>query len=123
MKKSLRVVMVLFAFGVLFGCVNAVSGQEITGGYGEASKTDAEVVKTANFAVKAQGKKVRKTFKLVSIERAEIQVVSGLNYRLCLKVKNKDKEQEIKVIVYKNLKNKLSLTSWTEENCTVDDTN
>lgn len=115
--------MLLFAFGVLFGCVSAVSAQEITGGYGEASKTDKEVVKAANFAVKAQGKKVKASFKLVSIERAEIQVVSGLNYRLCLKVKNKDKEQEIRVVVYKSLKNKLSLTDWIEENCTIDDSN
>lgn len=123
MKKSLRFAIILFALSVVFGCVNAVSAQDIAGGYGDASTTDADVVKAANFAIKKQGKKVRTSFTLVSIEKAEVQVVAGLNYRLCLKVKNKKGERVIKVVVYKNLKNKFSLTSWTEEDCSSGNTN
>lgn len=119
MEKSLRFVRVLFALCVVFGCLSAVSAQEeqIAGGYGDISKTDAGVVAAAKFAVKKRGKVVKSTYTLVSIEKAEAQVVAGLNYRLCLKVKNRKGEKAVTVVVYKNLKNKLTLTSWTEEEC------
>lgn len=118
MEKSLRFAKVLFALCIVFGCLSVVSAQdEIAGGYGDISKTDAGVVAAAKYAVKKRGKAVKTTFTLVSIEKAEAQVVAGLNYRLCLKVKSRKGEKAVTVVVYKDLKNRLSLTSWTEEDC------
>jgi hypothetical protein len=46
-------------------------------------------------------------------------VVAGINYRLCLKVSTEsdDAPQDVKAIVYRNLKKEYSLTSWEEESC------
>ena len=43
-----------------------------------------------------------------------------MNYRLCLKVASGDDDdaaQEVKTVVYKNLKSEYSLTSWEEAEC------
>jgi hypothetical protein len=78
----------------------------------------------AEFAVSEQKKKQDDSpLSLVSIEHAERQVVAGTNYRLCLKVKQADETdagedaQDVKVVVFKNLKQEYSLKSWDEENC------
>ena len=47
---------------------------------------DAEVIKEAKFAIKKVGKKEKATVTLVSIKKARMQVVAGLNYELCLEV-------------------------------------
>jgi hypothetical protein len=87
----------------------------ITGGYGDADVTDADVVAAAKFAI-ATKKKKDPALKLVSIEKAQQQVVAGMNYALCLKVHGKGdkagKNHLVHTIVYLNLKNKMSLTSF-----------
>lgn len=117
---------ILTAFGIIFGSAATSFAQvtePIAGGYGEVSATDKEAVAAANYAARAQAKKQKATIKLVSINRAERQVVAGLNYRLCLKVsvtakgRKTAKTQVIQTVVFQNLKQKLSLTSWTETNC------
>ena len=119
MKKSLRVVFILVILNVAFSCVNLVLAQQRTGGYKEISSDDAEVVAAANFAISEQGRKQEASFTLVSIERAESQVVAGINYRLCLKVSTDDEGEpkDVKVVVYRNLRKEYSLTSWEEESC------
>ena len=77
----------------------------------------------AEFAVKAEGEKQDMTYKLVSVEHAEQQVVAGINYRLCLKVGHRkegddeDTVELVRVVVYRNLQKAYSLTSWVQENC------
>lgn len=117
MKKRLLAVMTLIALNVAFSWLNAVSAQRQVGGYKEIASDDSEVVAAANFAVQEQGRKEEIEVTLVSIEHAESQVVAGINYRLCLKVEMEGETQEIKVVVYKNLKREYSLTSWTAESC------
>jgi hypothetical protein len=92
---------------------------QIAGGYGEASKTDPEVLSAARFVIKQERRKLGRQLSLISIERAEVQVVAGLNYRLCLKVKTKGKPREATAVVYKNLKQKYSLSSWDAGGCKV----
>ena len=100
----------------------AVSAQRI-GGYREIDKADEGAATAADFAVKAQSEKKEMTYKLVSIEHAETQTVAGINYRLCLKIgyhkqdDDVDTTEFVRVVVYRNLQNQYSLTSWTEENC------
>lgn len=126
MKKSLQVVIVLVALGVAFGSVIISFGQgrPIVGGYKEVATDDPEVQAAAEFAVSEQKKKQDDdALSLVSIEHAERQVVAGTNFRLCLKVAaggDSDEgaePQNVKVVVFKNLKQEYSLKSWDEENC------
>src|SRR6266849_6813033 len=125
MKTNLRGAIILVALSVIFGSVTASLAQR-TGGYKEVAKDDAGVMAAAEFAVKEQGTKQEMTYKLVSIEHAEQQVVAGINYRLCLKVgyhkqdDDVDTTEFVRAVVYQNLKREYSLTSWAQENCAED---
>ena len=121
MKISLRGVIILIALSFIFGSVAVVLPQRL-GGYKEIAKDDAEALAAAEFAVKAEGEKQDMTYKLVSVEHAEQQVVAGINYRLCLKVghrkgNDEDTVEFVRVVVYRNLQKAYSLTSWVQENC------
>lgn len=95
----------------------------IVGGYAAADATAPEVIKAANFAVKAQAKKDRTKIKLIKISRAEQQVVAGMNYNVCLLVEVKEKgkktmvPQTVQTVVYVNPQNKYELTSWAIAAC------
>jgi hypothetical protein len=127
MKKSLQVVIVLVALGVAFGCtiVGLGQGRPIVGGYKVVATDDPDVQAAAEFAVSEQKKKQgEEQVSLVSIEHAERQVVAGTNFRLCLKVSKAADEddageepQDVKVVVFRSLKNEYSLKSWEEEDC------
>lgn len=114
-----------FALVVIFACAGVCLAQKdvIAGGYGPISKDDAGVVAAAKYAVKTEGKKMRAAIKLVAVKQAESQVVAGQNYRLCMEVSIKPKgaktavTKNIQAVVYKNLKQQLSLTSWEEAVC------
>ncbi|HYX29638.1 MAG TPA: cystatin domain-containing protein [Pyrinomonadaceae bacterium] len=122
MKRKIS--LLLMALLVGFSCL-AASAQRV-GGYREIDKTDEGAVAAAEFAVKAESEKKEMTYKLVSLEHAESQVVAGINYRLCLKVgyhkqdDDVDTTELVRVVVYRSLQNEYSLTSWTEEKCTDD---
>ena len=124
--SSRRIVSTLFFVALTLTCAVVASAQgkrPILGGYNEAAVDNAEVVAAAEWAVGEQGRKQEMTVSLVSIERAETQVVAGKNFRLCLKVtlsaegEDEESEQIVKVVVYRNLKQEYSLTSWAEEEC------
>ena len=87
------------------------------GAYTEASTADREVVSAANFAVSRLRRKRGGRVSLVSIERAETQVVAGVNYRLCLRVRRRGRAQEVVAVVYRDLRQRYSLTSWKVERC------
>ena len=120
MRKG-RFVIILFVLAIALGTIGA-SAQRL-GGYREIDKSDEGAAAAAEFAVKAESESKEMTYKLVSIEHAESQVVAGTNYRLCLKVgyhkqdDDVDTTEFVRVVVNRNLQNQHSLTSWTEENC------
>ncbi len=114
-----------FLFVVFAGASNIFAQKEpVVGGYAEVSIKDKNVIKAAKFAVKERAKTQNTKVNLVEIKNAKMQVVAGRNYEICMmtnylnKRSNKLVDQYVKVVVYRNLKNKLSLTDWTQENCT-----
>jgi len=119
MKRYLQKSAMFVAFYVFAGSAVVCFGQgdKIVGGYGAVAKNDqSDAAVAANFAVQTRAKKDA-SLKLISIERAERQVVAGANYRLCLAVNSNNKRQEATAVVYQNLQNKFSLTSWTIGKC------
>jgi hypothetical protein len=113
MKKSWLVIVILAALNVFVGA-SAASAQQapIVGGYAETSRNDPEVVSAAVTAVRTEQRRTGARISLIAIEGAEVQVVAGLNYRLRLRVKVKGQTQNVTAIVYQNLKQRYSLTSW-----------
>ena len=119
MRKSLRGALCAVVLGVAFGCAVVVTAQQV-GGYRAADKDDPEVVAAAEFAVGARGEQEGNALALVSVERAEIQVVAGRNYRLCMEVRAEGDDEEsqyVLAVVYQNLQRQYSLKSWEESNC------
>jgi len=90
---------------------------QLAGGYSETSNANPDAVAAARFGIQKERQKLHTRISLVSIKRAEVQVVAGLNYRLCMTVKVKGKTRDVTAVVYKNLKQKYSLTSWTADDC------
>ena len=125
MKKGLRTVTILVALGVAFGSVIAGLAQNrpIVGGYKSVSTDDPEVVEAAEFAVSERSENNGVSLKLVSVERAERQVVAGTNFKLCLRVELADEDedanetQDVKVLVFRSLQNEHSLKSWDVAEC------
>ncbi len=119
MRTRLRSLSVIL-FVVVAGCALVAMAQK-TGGYREIANDDEGAVAAAEFAVNLQSEKKEMTYKVLSIEKAETQVVAGINYRLCLKVGYKKDEEDasefVRVVVYRNLQKQFSLTSWTPESC------
>ena len=118
--------MLIAVFGVIVGgAANTFAQTEVptVGGYKKVEATDKEVVAAANFAVKAQAKKQKSKIKLVAVNNAARQVVAGMNYQMCLSVETTDRKKKtaapqfVQVVVYQNIKNKYSLTSWTIAAC------
>src|SRR5215212_9078144 len=111
MKKNRLAVIMLAA---LVSGAYKVSAQQvpIAGGYAEASSNDPQVVAAARYATRAQQRKQGALISLTGIEGAEVQVVAGINYRLRLRVKVKGRSENVTAVVYKNLKQRYSLTSW-----------
>ena len=110
--RNSRILLMCAALFFALGLTTALSAQEPKpGGYSEVSKTDSEITAAAKFAVKALKKTQGGTIKLISIEQAEQQVVAGMNYKLCLLIKTKGKTQNVTTVVYKDLKERFSLTS------------
>jgi hypothetical protein len=54
---------------------------------------------------------------LISIDKAEQQVVAGMNYKVCLKVRNGKRVRYATAVVYRDLKGKRSLSSWDWGEC------
>jgi hypothetical protein len=89
----------------------------IVGGYGEISVRSAEAQSSAKFAVSARARRTRKRIVLWKVVKAEQQVVAGMNYRVCMRVFVGGKARTVTAVVYKNLRQKRSLTSWQPGGC------
>jgi uncharacterized cupredoxin-like copper-binding protein len=91
------------------------------GAYAGAAVTNQEIVAAAQFAIAAQAKALQKDaptarLELVTIQRAEQQVVAGMNYRLRLKVRHDGAEKEAEAVVWWQAWNRdepYQLTDWT----------
>ena len=100
---------------------------QIVGGYKAIAADDAGAQAAAEFAVSAEAAKTSRSIELVSVHKAERQVVAGSNYRLCLKITSQGEDGEadvthfVQAVVYQNLKREYKLTSWTKSDCDEDD--
>ncbi len=108
--------MAIFVFG-LSASESRVSAQ-IPGGYAKTSVKSKDARAAAAFAIKAQSGVEVKKYVLVKILKAEVQVVAGLNHRVCLLVREgKNQSKSVTAVVYKNLQNVRSLTVWEGGGC------
>ncbi len=118
MKHNLHKTAAIIAFYAVFGCTSLCFAQQgiSVGGFRDEPVSSAAVTKAADYAVKTQRSKDA-TLKLVSVLKAERQVVQGSNYRMCLAVLSKGAAQQVSATVYVNLKHIHTLSKWTAENC------
>lgn len=120
MKKNLQIMMMFAALAVFFGCATSISAQMV-GGFKAAPVDDAGVVAAADFAVMNYTEKNEVSLEIVSIQKAERQVVQGMNYRICVEVKaaeeGNDETQFVQVVVYQDLKRNYKLTKWEPDAC------
>jgi hypothetical protein len=120
MKSTLVKFAIMIAVMVGVYAVGSSVAAQITGGYGDLPADDKEVVRAVAFAVKAESSKSHTKVTLTRIEKAEVQVVAGLNYRVCMTVaigRRKPASTKVTAVVYKNLKNKMSLSRWERGEC------
>ena len=97
----------LFFTLLILAIVPASHGQQppLPGGFSQAATTDAEVLKAAQFAVKAHDAKLT----LQSVNAAEQQVVAGINYKLKLTTSD---GRNADAVVWRKLDGSYELTSW-----------
>ena len=88
----------------------------MVGGYSKISTRSAEAQKAARFAVASRSVTYRNIV-LLNVLKAEQQVVAGMNYRLCMRVSERGRKRTVTVVVYRNLRNRWSLTSWETGGC------
>ena len=121
MKKNLQIMMFFAAFAVIFACADT-SFAQMVGGYKAAPVEDAQVVAAAEFAVSDHSEKNEVSLIVVDIQKAERQVVQGMNYRLCVEVGladegNEGETQFVLMTVYQDLKRNYKVTSWKPDGC------
>jgi len=88
------------------------------GGYRLVPNDDSESVTAAKFAAREEGQKLGKNIVFSSLVYAQRQVVSGTNYKLCLKVKVNGTSKRAETVIYRNLQKQYALTSWSWGQCT-----
>ena len=86
--------------------------QTVVGGYSKAAVDEPKVTAAAEFAVTEESKKGTK-ISLKSISSAETQVVAGTNYKLVIVIDADGTEKTAEVVVYEDLQQSMSVTSWT----------
>lgn len=92
----------------------------VTGAYIKGNTKDPAVVQAAQFALKQQSSQSGQPHTLQKIVQAQTQVVAGLNYRLCMKVRQGQPAKSITVMatVYRNLSQEWQLSEWNVvKNC------
>jgi len=105
----------------------AAAAAQKVGGYKDVAVNDATVLDAARFAAAAQGDKMGRSVKLLKINSAEVQVVAGRNYKLCVKVQSSGREDEADAIftattiVFIDLKGNKKLTSFEPSDCAEDE--
>ena len=103
----------LIALGAYAGSAMA----QMAGGYSDAGKDSAEVRRVARIAVRSRSMRSHRKISLVSIEKAETQVVAGVNHRVCMRVRDGKRVRTVTAVVFQNLKNWYSLTDWKAGGC------
>ena len=89
-----------------------------TGAYRTVSQRSPDVRAAYAFAIKSQAAKETKPFAFVRVLKAESQVVAGMNYRVCMLVREgKGRSKSVTAVVNKDLRKVWTLTSWVPGGC------
>jgi Cystatin domain len=127
MKKQLQITFLLISICAFGSLSSAVSAQIKVGGFKEIAKNDVGALAAAKFAIAKKAKTDQSKIVLMSVEKAESQLVAGTNFRLCLVVEVEEKgenvrtDRQVLVQVYRNLKNVFTLSKWEETECVEDE--
>ena len=91
----------------------------VAGGYSGVKINDPDVKAAAEFALAEQGRRDGVDLSLMEIVQAQRQVVAGLNYKMCLRARSGSATRTAVVVIYKNLQQQYSLTSfqWASASC------
>lgn len=114
---------IFLTFAILFFAAvsvrNVAAQDQIVGGYGDISIKSKDAKKFANYAITTRSAKTGAKITLVKILKAEQQVVAGLNYRICMTLRQgRHKPYTATAVVYQDLRNKRSLSKWKKGSCT-----
>ncbi len=110
MRRSYALMFLLVFCFIAFAASSAAA--QMVGNYRPVSKNDPQVKAAARYAVTAEARRVRRGITLLSIDKAEQQVVAGMNYQLCLRVRDGRRTRRATAVVYRHWKGNRSLTSW-----------
>ena len=100
------------AAGVASAAPGVAPAPPMPGSYQATTRIGPEEREAAKVAVRERALQERTTLRLVAIERAERQVVAGLNYRLRLRVELGGQPRMAEAVVYRNLQGQHELRSW-----------
>ena len=120
MKNTLVIFSIFTALFLAVGSASRVHAQvdQVVGGYGDISAKSNDARRAADFAVRARSAKTGKAITIVRIIKAEQQVVAGMNYRICMTLREgRRKAYAVTVVVYQNLRNRKSLSNWKRGGC------
>ena len=116
MRKKRMVWMLAVLSFVEFGLALKISAQT-PGAYRLVPNDDSESLAAAKFAVQQEGQKLGKTIVFTSMVYAQQQVVSGTNFKLCIKVKVNGTSKRAETVVNRDLQKQFKLTSWKWGEC------
>lgn len=112
--KPITLLLVTIAMVSFVGCKSTAPVQpnyKPVGSY-NAAPTDDDVRAAADAAVRSAFPDEKAS--LVMIQKAERQVVAGLNYRMTLVVRHKDVERTYATVVWRKLDGTHDVASWSE---------
>lgn len=115
--KIFKFAVAIAIFAAALGFASEAMGQKV-GGYKTIEATDEGARAAAEWAVRHQGEKTESAIELMSLVKAERQVVQGMNYRLCMQVNEEAKDEPtsfVLAVVYMDLKKNYKLTSWAAD--------
>jgi Aspartic acid proteinase inhibitor len=89
----------------------------VPGGYSGVNLNDPDVKAAAEFAVAEQGRRDGVALSLLDIVQGQKQVVAGLNYKICIRARSGSTTRTAVAVIYKNLQQQYSLTSFQWGKC------
>ena len=102
-----------------FSSLGVAAVAQVAGGYGPISTADPMVILAARYALMSQNAQMSGKYTLKSINKAQSQVVAGVNYQVCITLRRDDTIRTAEAVVYHNLQRKWSVTRWTWNKCTI----
>ena len=92
---------------------------QVVGGYGPISTADPMVTLAARYALMSQNAQMSGKYTLKTINKAQSQVVAGVNYHVCITLRRADTIRTAEAVVYQNLQRKWAVTRWAWNKCTI----